>query len=147
MVAFPELFRAKLRIEETFHGDVNATWVGGDALRAMLQATRLSATIVFHDFGSRALEPLELAGVCHCPGLAVDGTVVAMSMPDPPESTDNFEPQHGHKPHSWGKLLPGWHLRRAPDGTLHAHGPAALAHGLPLPAGASLDPEGFLMDR
>ena len=28
---------------------------------------------------------------------------------------------------------------------LHAHGPAAPAEGLPLPAGSSLDAEGFLI--
>ena len=31
------------------------------------------------------------------------------------------------------------------DGTLRAYGPAAPAEGLPLPAGSSLDPAGFLI--
>ncbi len=143
--AFPELFRADLRIHETFNGDANSTWVGGDLLRDALQTTQIIGRIVFYHFGARALIPVERAGLCHCPCLAVDATVVALSMPDPPESTDNFEAQRGHKPRSWGKLLPGWHLQRSEDGVLHAHGPAAPAGGLPLPAGSSLDAEGFLI--
>jgi acyl-[acyl-carrier-protein]-phospholipid O-acyltransferase/long-chain-fatty-acid--[acyl-carrier-protein] ligase len=144
-VAFPELFRTKLRIETTIDGNAHATWVGGDVLRTALQATRLTAGIVFHDFGTRALEPITQAGLSHFPGLAVAGTVIAMSMPDPP-AADDFDPQHGHLPHAWGKLLPGWFLRQAPDGSLRAHGPAAPAEGLPLPQGAALDPEGFLIE-
>ena len=35
-------------------------------------------------------------------------------------------------------------LAQEEDGTLHAHGPAAPPEGLPLPAGATLDAEGFL---
>jgi hypothetical protein len=143
--AFPELFRAALRIHETFDGGANATWVGGDMLRDALQTTQITGRIVFFHFGARALKPVERAGLCHCPCLAVDGTVVAMSMPDPPASTDNFEAQHGHKPGSWGKLLPGWRLQCSKEGLLHAHGPAAPAEGLPLPTGSSLDAEGFLI--
>jgi len=146
-VAFPDLFRAFVRIHKTFTGDENATWVGGDVLRGILQATPINAHIVFYDFGTCALNPIEGAGLCHCPCLALNGTVVTMSMPHPPAATDSFAPQHGHKPKSWGKLLPGWHLKHAPDGKLHAHGPAAPAAGLPLPAGAFLDEEGFLMER
>jgi acyl-[acyl-carrier-protein]-phospholipid O-acyltransferase/long-chain-fatty-acid--[acyl-carrier-protein] ligase len=144
-VAFPELFRATVCIEEAFHGDKDASWVGGDVLRNAMLDTPLTGALVFLDFGTRTLEPIERAGLCHCPCLAVDGTVVTMSMPHPPVASDNFEPQHGHKPHSWGKLLPGWHLQHAPDGTLLAHGPAAPGEGLPLPAGSTLDAEGFLI--
>jgi acyl-[acyl-carrier-protein]-phospholipid O-acyltransferase/long-chain-fatty-acid--[acyl-carrier-protein] ligase len=146
-VAFPALFRATLRIEESFHGNKDVSWVGGDVLRDALLDSPLTGPVVFYDFGTRALDPIERPGLCHCPCLAVAETVVTMSMPDPPMSADNFEPQHGHKPHSWGKLLPGWYLQHAPDGTLLAHGPAAPAEGLPLPAGSFLDTEGFLMGR
>jgi acyl-[acyl-carrier-protein]-phospholipid O-acyltransferase/long-chain-fatty-acid--[acyl-carrier-protein] ligase len=144
-VAFPELFRSPMHLHETFHGDEHATWIGGDALRDLIQSAPSTGHIVFFDFGSRALNPIECAGICHCPCLAIDGVVVAMSMPDPPPSSDPFEPQHGHQPRSWGKLLPGWQLQTDPNGTLRAHGPAAAPEGLPLPAGSSLDPEGFLI--
>lgn len=147
VVAFPDLSRASVRVEQSFTGATDATWVGGDALRDLLPSARITGRIDFYDFGARALQPVELAGVNHFPCLAVAGTVVAMSMPHPPGSSDNFEPQHGHQPHSWGKLLPGWHLKPAPDGTLHAHGPAAPQDGLPLPAGCRLDAEGFLLAR
>ena len=143
--AFPELFRAALRIHDTFDGETGAAWVGGELLRDALQTTQITVRIVFYDFGAHALKPVECAGLCHCPCLAVNGTVVAMSMPDPPAATDNFEAQRGHKAGSWGKLLPGWHLQRSEDGVLHAHGPAGPAEGLPLPAGSSLDAEGFLI--
>jgi hypothetical protein len=70
-----------------------------------------------------------------------------MSMPHPPPSQDSFEPQHGHLPNSWGKLLPGWHLRQDPSGVLRAHGPAAPDEGLPLPDGCHMNEEGFLVAK
>jgi acyl-[acyl-carrier-protein]-phospholipid O-acyltransferase/long-chain-fatty-acid--[acyl-carrier-protein] ligase len=145
--AFADMFRATVVIKNSFNGDENASWVGSDVLRGVMQTTQITGLITFYDFGTCALKPVDRAGVCHCPCLAVDGIVVAMSMPHPAAAPDSFEPQHGHKPHSWGKLLPGWHLTPAPDGTLMARGPAAAHGGLPLPAGCTLDPEGFLMER
>ena len=99
---------------------------------------------MFYDFGHRALEPVYRAGLLHCPCLAVDGAVIAMSMPDPPLAAADSEPQAGRKPGSWGKLLPGWFLLPSENGHLRAHGPAAPGEGLELPAGTSLDPQGFL---
>ncbi|MEN9974496.1 MAG: hypothetical protein RLZZ282_502 [Verrucomicrobiota bacterium] len=146
--AFPDMFGATVVIESSVHGHQDAgCWVGGDVLRDALLASRFSGALVFYDFGERALDAIERPGLCHCPCLAVAQTVVAMSMPHPLPSQDNFQPQHGHKPHSWGKLLPGWYLKHAPDGTLIAHGPAAPQEGIPLPPGAFLDPEGFLVGR
>ncbi len=145
--AFPELFHAGLFICDTFDGDHSGNWVGGDLLRDVLQSTQITGKrIVFYDFGTHALQPVERAGLCHCPCLAVAGTVVSMSMPHPPPPTDNFEPQKGRKIHSWGKLLPGWYLVAAANPHLRAHGPAGPADGLPLPAGCQLDSEGFLID-
>ena len=146
-VAFPDLFHCQLRIKEAFNGDEDASWIGGDFLRTAIQSSQITCRIVFYDFGAKALKPVERNDLCHCPCLAVAGTVVAMSMPHPPPSAaDDFEPQSGHKLQSWGKLLPGWFLTRSPENGLpHACGPAAPEHGLPLPAGCRLDPEGFLM--
>jgi acyl-[acyl-carrier-protein]-phospholipid O-acyltransferase / long-chain-fatty-acid--[acyl-carrier-protein] ligase len=145
LAAFPELFHAELRVMEAFDGDHDGAWVGGDTLRAFIQTSQITRSIVFYDFGTNALKPVERAGLCHCPCLAVNGIVIAMSMPHPPVSTDEFPPQNGHKLQSWGKLLPGWHLKPAETGILLAHGPAATEAGLPLPAGCSLDPECFLI--
>ena len=145
LVAFPELFHAGLRVHESFDGAHSGAWVGGDLLRQMVQSSQITATgIVLFDFGDKALKPVERAGLCHCPCLAVNGLVVAMSMPHPPPSQDNFEPQLGHLPNSWGKLLPGWQLQQDPAGRLRAHGPAS-PDGLPLPEGCHLDKEGFLV--
>jgi acyl-[acyl-carrier-protein]-phospholipid O-acyltransferase/long-chain-fatty-acid--[acyl-carrier-protein] ligase len=148
MVAFPELFRAELRVLALFDGGHTGTWVGSDLLRQAVQSSQVTASgIMFFDFGSKALKPIERAGLCHCPCLAINGLVVAMSMPHPPPSQDSFEPQHGHLPNSWGKLLPGWHLRQDPSGVLRAHGPAAPDDGLPLPDGCHMDEEGFLVAK
>ena len=146
LAAFPELFGGRVRIEPQFRGEAGAVWVGGDVTRDALRQAAVAGPVTLHDFGTQALEPLAVAGVDPFPALVVAGAVVAMAMADPPASEDNFEPQHGHKPRSWGKLLPGWYVRNDDAGTLRVHGPAAPDDGLPLPAGCFLDEEGFLID-
>lgn len=143
-LAFAEMVHAEVKTHEFVPGNESATWVGGDRLREVLGHTQLSRAIVFYDFGRRVLEPVYRAGLLHCPCLAVDGVVVAMSMPDPTKPWADSEPQTGHKPSTWGKLLPGWYLLPSEDGGLRAHGPAAPENGLELPAGSFLDAEGFL---
>ena len=143
-LTFPEMFEAKLQNCDAVDGGRVATWVGGDHLRKALGSTQLSREITFYDFGQRALEPLYRADLRHCPCLALEGVVIAMSMPDPPKATDEGEPQRGHKPGTWGKLLPGWFLQAAADGRMRVHGPAATEEGIELPVGTSLDAEGFL---
>jgi acyl-[acyl-carrier-protein]-phospholipid O-acyltransferase/long-chain-fatty-acid--[acyl-carrier-protein] ligase len=145
--AFPDLFHATLRLHEHFDGESDGVWIGGDTLRHAIRFSQITArSIVFHDFGQEALKPVERADLSHLPGLAVDGVAVAMSMVRPPPGADSAAPQNGRKPRSWGKLLPGWRLERCPDsGMLKAFGPAAPDEGLPLPAGCSLDEEGFLV--
>jgi acyl-[acyl-carrier-protein]-phospholipid O-acyltransferase/long-chain-fatty-acid--[acyl-carrier-protein] ligase len=142
-VAFPDLFHGALRLHDNFDGETDGVWIGGDTLRHAIRFSQITArNIVFHDFGASALEPVERAGLCHYPGLALGGVMVAMSMAHPPQIGDSA-PQHGHKPRSWGKLLPGWHLDHS--GSPKVCGPAAPDDGLPLPAGCSLDDEGFLV--
>jgi hypothetical protein len=120
--------------------------VGGDVLRRAIQSSQITVpTMEFFDFGTMALKPVERAGLAHRPCLAVAGVVVAMSMADPPPCAENFAPQHGHKPRSWGKLLPGWYLGKAEDGSWRAFGPAAPETGVGLPAGCQADGEGFLI--
>ena len=145
--AFPELFDAPLHIVDYFHGDANGQWVGSDVLRSAIQTSQVTAEISFYDFGSKRLKPVERAGLGHYPCLAIDGVVIAMSMPHPPEPENSFEPQHGRKLHSLGKLLPGWHITR-PDGggvPLFACGPAAPPQGLALPDDCIVDAEAFLI--
>ncbi|MEO7098482.1 MAG: MFS transporter [Luteolibacter sp.] len=134
-LTFPEMFDASVEKREQIG---SGTWVGGDALRDALQASKTDG-IVFYDFSPRALEPLAISSVLHLPCLAVDGTVIAMSMPHPPKAESGEEIQLGHKPGAWGKLLPGWYLKDS-----RAHGPAAPEEGLELPSGAFLDADGFV---
>jgi acyl-[acyl-carrier-protein]-phospholipid O-acyltransferase/long-chain-fatty-acid--[acyl-carrier-protein] ligase len=145
--AFPALFGGSIRLHENFDGDHNGVWAGGDHLRHEIHYSQITAgQIQFYDFGMDALKPVERAGLCHCPCLEVDGLVVAMSMPHPPPVPADMDPQHGHKPRSWGKLLPGWHIGTDPaSGLSVVKGPAAPHHGLALPAGCKLDAEGFLV--
>ena len=145
LAAFPDLFASELRILPFFVGDRAATWVGSDLLRTAIQTSQITAEIAFYHFGSKALKPVERAGLGHYPCLEINGTVVSMSMPHPPASADSFEPQHGHILNSWGKLLPGWYIIPQEDGTLLACGPAAPDGGVPLPAGCSMDAEGFIV--
>lgn len=139
LVAFPEMFGACVEIREN-PGD--GKWVGGDHLRAVLKAGTTGGRIAFYDFSRDALEPLTMLDLEHFPCLAVDGTVIAMSMPHPPRNEDGDEPQLGHKSGAWGKLLPGWYLQDS-----RAHGPAAPENGLELPAGSFLDAEGFICEQ
>ena len=144
-VAFPALFRAPLEILDDFDGSVDGVWVGGNTLRHAIGYSQITAAnIAFHDFSDGCLKPLERAGLTHLPCLAVGGMVVAMSMPHPPPVIPGLAPQPGHKPQSWGKPLPGWHLVPAGVGW-RACGPAAPSAGLPLPTGCVLDEDGFLL--
>lgn len=120
-------------------------WVGGDRLRALLETAAPAGPLTFYDFSSRALVPLVVPGLRHCPCLASDGVVVAMSMPDPAAVADGKGLQTGGKPGSWGKLLPGWFMADGATGTLRLDGPAAPASGLPLPGHCGIDDEGFVM--
>ena len=143
-LAFPELFDAPVKTRDFVDGNQPAAWVGGESLRRVLELAPLAQQIEFYDFGAEALTPLCQPSVIHCPCLAVHGTVISMSMPDPARPTADSEAQSGRKPSTWGKLLPGWFLLPAGNGQLRAHGPAAVEEGLELPLGTYLDAEGFL---
>ena len=143
-LTFPELFKVPLKICDSVNGNQSAAWIGGHRLRKMLGSISITQQIEFYDFGADALTAFCSPGLIHCPCLAVDGIVIAMSMPDPARPTADSEPQRGRKPGTWGKLLPGWFLLPAGSGHLHVHGPAASEEGLELPLGAYFDAEGFL---
>lgn len=142
-VTFPDLFDAAAEPFESLEA-APASWVGGDVLRDAIEGRAAAKDLRFYDFGARALEPLEKAGVLHLPCLAIDGVVVSMSMPNPPNAR-GADPQPGNKPRSWGKLLPGWFIKADEKGGLRACGPAAPVAGLPLPEGCTLDQDNFLI--
>jgi acyl-[acyl-carrier-protein]-phospholipid O-acyltransferase/long-chain-fatty-acid--[acyl-carrier-protein] ligase len=146
-LAFAELYKAPLQLRAMQQAQDGGCWVGGDTLRTLLEsaAPEPEPGIVFYDFSEHANVPLERVGVLHCPCLALEGVVVAMSMPDPAPPDDVRDAQYGRKPGSWGTLLPGWFLVQTADGRLSAHGPAAPAAGLALPHGCLLDGDGFLV--
>lgn len=142
---FAKLFHAKIHICESIDAKNSNPWVGTDFLRKKIQSSPTSSQpFVFYDFGTQAMTPLDCDAWQHFPCLAVDGMVIAMSMPNPPAAT-GVDPQHGHKENSWGKLLPGWRLSASPNGSPRALGPAADEAGLVLPSGCFLDEEGFLI--
>ncbi len=134
--AFSQFFGASLLTQPTPGPGV---WVGGATLRDSIQPLKPGETGVFYDFSAHALVPFQCDGWLHLPCLAVEGMVIAMSMPDPPKNQVTDEAQRGNQPGTWGKLLPGWYLKES-----RVHGPAAPENGLELPCNADLDPEGFL---
>ena len=142
---FAKLFRAKVCIRDQFDPSDGMLWVGSDFLREkILSASTASPAFAFYDFGTQAIVSIERDDCAHYPCLAVDGMVVAMSMPDPPPA-QGVDPQHGRRENSWGKLLPGWKISIPPSGAPRILGPAADADGLALPHGCHLDDEGFLI--
>ena len=140
---FAKQFHAKLIICDHFEANDGLPWVGGDLLREQILASPISSrAFAFYDFGSQALESIDRVDCTHYPCLAIDGVVIAMSMPDPIPAA-GVDPQDGHREHAWGKLLPGWKFSTsAPP---RVFGPAADACGITLPIGCSIDDEGFLI--
>ena len=127
--------KGRMILAREFDNNAGGVWIGGDNLRRRITAPQSSGDAIrFFHFGAEATVPLELEGVIHLPCLAVDGMVVAMSLPHPPKPKPESEFQAGHKPASWGKLLPGWHIE----------GGKLFPGSLPLPEGAELDGECFL---
>lgn len=139
--ALPELGGGVCRFKTQIE---NGIWVGGDLLRETFESEGRFKSLIFYDFGTRALEPFQHEGVKHYPCLAVGGAVIAMSMPEPAIPAVDSEPQPGSKAGTWGKLLPGWYLEANANGAVRAFGPAAPVEGLELPKGSFLDREGFL---
>lgn len=135
LTEFTRQTKGRLFVLRDFDRDAGSLWIGGENLRAQMIALEIPCEpIRFFDFGVNALISFDNEGVTHLPCLAVNGLVVAMSLPLPhvPDTRSQF--QSGHKPDSWGKLLPGWYIE---SGRLFPGGHA-------LPDGAKLDEECFL---
>jgi acyl-[acyl-carrier-protein]-phospholipid O-acyltransferase/long-chain-fatty-acid--[acyl-carrier-protein] ligase len=114
--------------------------LGGTVARERLVAA--GTPVAFDDF-SAVIVPLP-AGIEHFPALAVDGIVVAMSMPDPPRPLAGSLQQLGVRAGCRGRLLPGFVLVAGGGGELRLGGPACPPAGLALPAGSRLDDLGFV---
>ena len=145
VVAFPELHGGRVEIHDSLPSAAGGAWVGGEVLREALESAGDLAGVRFFDFGGACDFAPAGDGVEHLRCLAIDGIVVAMSMPHPPKPKEESEFQAGHKPGSIGKLLPGWVCRAEADGgRWRAHGPAAPSGGIALPDGARVDEDGFV---
>jgi acyl-[acyl-carrier-protein]-phospholipid O-acyltransferase/long-chain-fatty-acid--[acyl-carrier-protein] ligase len=133
---FVRLNGGELVFEKTFDNTKGGFWIGAGGLREQIETADCVADgTTFNDFSVQATLAVEKTGLTHLPCLSVLGQVVAMSMPHPPPRNDTSDFQSGHKLCSWGKVLPGWHLK---NGIL-------FPGELPLPEGAVLDAEGFLV--
>jgi len=142
--AFPALYGSSLIATGWFRPEMAKYWIGGAALRGSIAAAP-EAPVVFFDFSPRSAAPFKRPGLIHCPCLAIEGVVVAMSMPDPPVERSTNLPQAGTKPGTWGKLLPGFYFRIDPNDIPRVHGPSVPKSGLALPVGTTLDDDGFLV--
>ena len=132
---FAKRTKGRVVFKKSFDSDAGGVWIGGEKLRGQIAgAGSPKEKIRFFDFGRGARVPFAKENVTHLPCLAVDGLVVAMSLPHPSKSDMRSAFQSGHKPSSWGKLLPGWHIT---NGKL-------FPGGLALPEAAELDGECFL---
>jgi acyl-[acyl-carrier-protein]-phospholipid O-acyltransferase/long-chain-fatty-acid--[acyl-carrier-protein] ligase len=119
-------------------------WLGGDALRELIEnSPPRDQPTVFFDFSPRAAQALDRPDWIHCPCLAIDGIIVAMSMPDPPLPVSSSQPQCGQKPGTLGILLPGFAVVKN-EAAVQLHGPATPS-SFALPQGYRLDDEGFIV--
>ena len=146
--AFAKLFRSPIRTHPPHRAPDAATtpWIGGSILRQRLRENdALAPQGIFFDFSSDALDPIKLDGWIHCPCLAIDGIIIAMSMPDSPDPDPKARAQPGRRPNTYGRLLPGfcYELHRHP---IHLSGPALDPDGLTLPPSIQIDADGFLHD-
>lgn len=144
LLAFPELFGGVVETHDRLPEMPTGAWVGGARLRRRLAMLAGVHDVRFFDFEStETIHPLP-DGLTHLPCLAIDGMVVAMSLPHPPEPSPGCDPQIGHKTGSAGVLLPGWIVRMACNQEIRLYGPATTHRGLNLPKGSRVDDEGFV---
>lgn len=141
LTMFERLFGAVRREAPFPDASSENHWLGGNALRDKIESSKIQRGGVFFDFSDRASAPLTHPGWLHCPCLAMDGVIVAMSMPDPPKAHPGSKDQSGRKAGALGILLPGFWV----DGEM-LRGPA-VPHGLPLPEGFRVDEEGFVFNQ
>lgn len=133
---FARQTKGKTITSNAFDPAAGEIWIGGGKLREAIEnAASPKMPVRFYDFSEQALEPVEKENVTHLPCLAIGGKVIAMSMPHPSKLNDGSLFQSGHKPGSWGKLLPGFHVE----------GGVVFPGNLALPEGTMVDDEGFVV--
>ena len=145
LVAFSELYHSPLRVHERLNNGQGENWIGGIKLREQLKNSALPMNLTFYDFSEVAHCPLITAGVTHLPCLAINGIIVATSLPMARAASHHGDLQNGIKAHSRGKLLPGFYLVEGGTEPLRIHGPSAPEEGLQMTAGTLVDAEGFII--
>lgn len=143
LAEYEKIFGTISRESHAADAIVDRFWLGGDYLRRHIEQSPASSGGVFFDFSERADQALPREDWIHCPCLAINGVVVAMSMPDPPLSHPGAKPQPGRKPGALGIILPGFELMEKDD-SWTVRGPAA-PEGIALPQGYRVDEEGFVI--
>lgn len=144
VLAFPELHGGRVVVHDALPAAPSGAWIGGEALRAAWAGCSGAEGVRFFDFSHTPGSAPGCQGLAHLPCLALEGVVIAMSMPHParPQADSEFQP--GHKAGAVGLLLPGWVCRADDHGGLRAFGPAAPTGGIALPDGTRIDDEGFV---
>ena len=138
LAGFAAIFKSKATT------DITAHWLGGDKLRQHITTSGPPPNeSIFFDFSKEALTPIGGSGWIHCPCLAIDGIIISMSFPDPPQGHSGSPHQAGCKPQSRGILLPGFSYRES-DGRIRVIGPALGNEGITLPSGSRIDDNGFV---
>lgn len=143
LAEYERIFGTISRESHVVDASVDRFWLGGEMLRERIVRSELKVGGVFFDFSEGANRDLGREGWIHCPCLAIDGVVVAMSMPDPPLSHEGAKPQPGRKEGALGIVLPGFTVEER-NGEWRVEGPAA-PEGLMLPKGYRVDEEGFVV--
>jgi acyl-[acyl-carrier-protein]-phospholipid O-acyltransferase / long-chain-fatty-acid--[acyl-carrier-protein] ligase len=128
----------KLIREKSFVAHEGVFWLGASELRKQIErGEKIDAKFRFYDFSKQATDLLGISNVIHLPCLALDGNVISMSMPHPPLPKSDSVFQAGHKPESFGKILPGWYVV---NGQL-------MPSGAAWPENLEIDSEGFVVFR
>ncbi|MCH7226678.1 MFS transporter [Haloferula sp. A504] len=140
--AFASIHRSRISMHSEIDEHQERQWVGGEVLRDKIAShPRPGGGHQFYDFSSRALEPLNVEGWAHLPCLAVDGVIIAMSLPGGDVHHARSRSQAGSKPGSCGIVLPGFSIRERDEGIVIS-GPAAPDDIIL--DGYSVDEESFL---
>lgn len=126
--AFVKITKGELHTASTYQNHHDGLWVGGEDLWKQIPGKPNQPVFLFNT---------EFEGDAAYQCFALEGLVVSISMPHPPKPKDHSEFQAGHKPGSFGKLLPGWHIK---DGTLQPG-------NLPWPAHLTIDEENFVVPK
>jgi acyl-[acyl-carrier-protein]-phospholipid O-acyltransferase/long-chain-fatty-acid--[acyl-carrier-protein] ligase len=138
MRRFADIFGGKIASTEAAVA-TQAVRVGGKATRELLERTLDITAGVFYDFEPQ--QGWQREGLVYCPCWEMNGVVIAMSMPNPPQQAATILEQHGSRAGSVGRLLPG--IEVTEDGATF-FGPTFAGGCCDVPAGTRFDERSFV---